>query len=459
MVETTLIKNGTVITVDGRNRICKDGAIVIQNDRIVDVGKTREIKRGYKSDTEIDASKKAVLPGLINLHLHSGMIRGTAEDLPVWEWLRKFIDPMHHALRKEEAYIAAKLCYAEQLKAGITCCLDMYRYQDRSADAAEELGNRVVLSPYVADRPEYDYFEKIEDNVKLVKTRHGSANGRIQVWFGLEHLVYCTEDAYRKVAEYAKKYGVGIHTHGEESLEMVLRLTKEYRKRPTEVLYDRGVLGPKTVLAHCVWLEPVEIKLIAKTKTSVSHNPVSNMKLASGVAPVPELLKHGVNVGLGSDGIKENNRLDIIQEMKFASLLQRVHRLDASLLPADQVLRMGTINGAKALALDKDIGSLEKGKKADVILIDLKKLHLSPRLQGEFFNIIPNIVYAAQGSDVETVIVDGKNVMENRVLKNVDEDTLTDMHTRTARTLLERRKPFVPTDEGAKAVQERLELK
>ncbi|MEM2896570.1 MAG: amidohydrolase [Candidatus Bathyarchaeia archaeon] len=446
MGEAIIIENGTIITVDEKNRIYKKGSVAIQRNRIVEIGDSEEINRKYKADIKIDAKNKAILPGFINLHMHSGLIRGTAEDLPLWDWLRKFVDPKHRVLKSDDAYAAALLCYSEAIKAGITCVLDMYRYMHRCAEAAEKVGIRAVLAPYVADRPGYDYFEKIEDNLKLLKERHGSANGRIHVWFGLEHLVYCTEEAFRKVSEYAKRYDVGIHTHGEESLEMALKLTKEYGKTPIEVFNERGILGPKTVLAHCVWLTPIEIKLLAVTKTSVAHCPVSNMKLASGVAPLPELIAHGVNVGLGSDGIKENNRIDMIQEMKIASILQKVHNLDAGLVPAEQALRMATINGAKALGLESDIGSIEVGKKADLIIIDLKKLHLSPVLFGEFFNIIPNIVYAAQGSDVDAVIVDGKVVMENRELKNVSEDEIMDLHTKITEEILERRKPFVPKD-------------
>jgi 5-methylthioadenosine/S-adenosylhomocysteine deaminase len=172
-----------------------------------------------------------------------------------------------------------------------------------------------------------------------LREKHGSVNSRIHVWFGLKHLVYCSEEAFYKVSEYAKCYNVGIHTHGEESLEMAIKLTKDYGKTPIEVFYERGILGPKTVLAHCVWLTSIEIKLLSITKTSVAHCPISNMKLSFGVAPIPELIRHWVNVGLRSDGIKENNRIDLIQEMKIASILQKAHNLDASLISAEQALK------------------------------------------------------------------------------------------------------------------------
>jgi len=417
---------------------------LIEDDRITAVGESDKIAKETKPDVVIDAARKAVLPGFVNAHVHSGLIRGTAEDLPLWQWLRKHVDPKHRVLTSDDAYAAASLCYAEMIKAGVTCALDMYRFMDRCADAAEETGIRVVLAPYVADKPGYEYFENLADNERLIRSRHGGANGRVNVWVGLEHLVYCSENAFRKAREFADKYGVGIHTHGEESLEMYQQISKEYGKRPIEVFRDYGILGPKTVLAHCVWLSPVEIEILARTGTSVAHCPTSNMKLASGVAPIPELIGKNVNVGLGSDGVKENNRLDLIQEMKMASLLQKVHHLDATLLPADQVLRMATVNGAKDLGMEKQIGSLTTGKKADIILLNLNKPHLTPVLRGEFSNVIPHIVFAAQGSDVETVLVDGRIVMENRILRTVNEEEVMERAGRVTYDLLERRKPFVP---------------
>jgi len=446
MSDRVLIKNGIVVTLDGQERVFEKGALLTENDRITAVGNTTDVEKTGKGDIVIDAKGKIVLPGFINTHVHSGLIRGTAEDLPLWEWLRKHVDPKHKALQREDAYAAAKLCYSEMIKAGITTALDMYRYMDRCADAAEETGIRIFLAPYVADKPGYEYFEKQADNEKLIKERNGGADGRINVWLGLEHLIYCSEESFHKARELADKYGVGIHTHGEESLEMYERLSREHGKRPIEIFRDYGILGPKTVLAHCVWLSPTEMEILGKTHTSVAHCPVSNMKLASGVAPVPELIKRGVNVGLGSDGVKENNRLDLIQEMKIASLMQKVHHLDATTLPAKQALRIATVNGAKALGMESQLGSLEVGKKADVVILDGVKPHMTPLLTGEFSNIVANTVFAAQASDVETVLINGKIVMEKRVLKTVNETEVIQLATKTTYDLLERRRPFVPKD-------------
>ncbi|NLL17695.1 MAG: amidohydrolase [Clostridia bacterium] len=441
-----LIKNGYVVTVDDDFTIYPKGAVYVKNGRIVEVGDSSVLEKKYEVQgvETIDAQGKAVIPGLINTHLHSGIIRGTAEDLPLWEWISKHVDPKHKVLTAEDAYVASSLCYGESLLAGTTCVVDMYRFMDRCADAAEETGIRAVLVPYVADRPNYSYFETIEDNIRLVEERHGSANDRIHVWFGLEHLVYCTEEAYHRVADLAVKYGVGIHTHGEESIDMVQRISRKYGCSPIQLFYNRGILGPKTLLAHCVWLTPIEMELLAKTGTSVAHCPISNMKLASGVAPIPAYLAKGISVGLATDGVKENNNLDLFEEMKFASLLQKVHHLNAELMPAEETLRIATIYGAKAIGLDHEIGSIEAGKKADLVLVNLRRLHMAPILEDDYANIVANIVFSANGGDVDTVLVDGKVVVEEHKLMTVDEEYLIDKATQTTKALIERRRPFVP---------------
>mgnify|MGYP006291843895 CR=1 FL=1 len=441
--ETVLIENGIVVTVNDANEVRPDAAVLVEDERIAAVGDPGEIRAEHRIDRRVDASGKAVLPGFVDLHLHSGFIRGLAEDMPVFEWLKEHVDPTHEALRREEARVGYELAYAEMAKAGITTALDMYRFMEEAADVAADYGVRVTLAPYVAD--EYDYFETLEDSRRLVEEHHGDADGRVRVWYGLEHLTYATEEAYHKVSEYAAEApeGVGIHTHGEESREMHEQLTEEYGQPPIAELHERGILGPDTVLAHVVWLEPEERALIADTGTGVAHCPVSNMKLASGVAPIPDLLDRGVAVGVGGDGIKENNRIDVIQEMKQAALLQKVHNLDATTITAEQALRMGTIGGARALGLEDEIGSIEAGKRADLTVLDLQQLHMSPVLQdpepGGYRNVVPNVVHAAQAADVSDVMVDGEWIVRRGEFLPADQEELLEKHERATRQILERR--------------------
>jgi 5-methylthioadenosine/S-adenosylhomocysteine deaminase len=443
--EITAIANGVVITVDRSDTIYEDGAVIVEDGRIIDVGKSDEVLPKYRKDFVIDAKKRAVLPGFVNAHFHSGIIRGVAEDLALWDWLRKYIDPKHRVLTPSDAHASSKLCYTESIKAGVTTVLDMERFMDRCADSAEEVGLRAVLAPYVSDK--FDGFEKPEDNYRLLADRNGSANGRVNVWLGMEHLMYCSEELYRKGAELARKHNVGIHTHGEESKEMAERITKEHGgRRPTKVLRDYGILGPRTVLAHCVWLDDEEMRIIAETKTAVAHCPVSNFKLASGVARVPEMLGLGILVGLGSDGIEENNRIDLMQEMKMAGLIQKGTHRDATLMPAKKLLRMATIDGATALGLGGEVGSIEPGKKADISILDLNQPHLTPALNGESFNVVSNIVYAAEPHDVLTVLVDGRVVMENRKIAHLNEQEIIEDATKASVGVLERIKELVPPD-------------
>ncbi len=442
--ETILIKNGIVLTMDKQRKTLDDGAVVIRDDKIVDVGKTSAIlKKKYKADKIINAKKMAVIPGLINTHIHSDLIRGTADDLPLVPWLDNYIWPWHRVVTPDIAYTTALLTYSEALKSGTTCLLDMFRYMHRCADAAKETGIRAVLAPMAADSPDYT-LESFEDNEKLVRTRNGYAEGRVRVWFGMEWVFISSDEHVRQIVEGARKYKTGIHAHSSEIKDEWDMAMKRFGKHSIEAFNDMGLLGKNTVIAHCCWLTDKERQLLGRTGTNIAHCAVSNQKLADGVCPVPELVQYGANVSLGTDGLKENNTADMFEVMKFASLLHKVTRLEATILPAMQVLEMATIKGAKSLGLDREIGSIEPGKKADVILVNLHKLRTTPVLFGEHFNVISHLVYAAHGDDVETSFVDGKIVMENRVLRNVNEEKLIETATKTTERVMEERKKFLP---------------
>lgn len=437
--EKIVIKNGIVLTMDRNDCVIKDGAVVISGDKILAVDKTEKIESEHKGDRVINAKGKAIIPGFVNIHLHSWVTKGVGEKYTLERWLNSFVHPQHQALRPDEAYVGSLMSYADSIKSGVTCVLDMYRFMHKAADAAEKLGLRAFLAPIVSDVD--DIHEKFADNEKLIRERHGSADGRVNVWCGVDHTDSSAE-LFMKVRECANKYKVGIHVHSNESIHDIEFSKKRDGKRPIEFLYDCGIPGPDVVLAHCIWLSNREIQILSTTKTNVAHCPVSNMKLADGVAPVPTLMKNGVNVGLASDDTIETIGLDMFTAMKTAVLLHRINEMDATIMSARDVFRMATVNGAKALGMEKELGSIELGKKADIAIIDLHRLHLTPILHGEFSNLLPLLVHAGNGSDVETVIIDGKIVMENRVLKTVDEDQLIRDATEAAEELLGRGKQF-----------------
>ncbi len=420
-----------LILMDQSNNVIPNGAALIGSDgRIQAVGEASVVV-GANPGIEVKRlENRLLMPGLINTHAHSGLLRGTAEGLPVWEWLEKFIDPMHRVVNEREAEIASWLCYGEALLSGTTTIVDMWRHMHGSAKAAAGLGIRAVLVPYVAEHPDHDYFETLNTNEALIKQWHGGAEGRVHVWVGLEHMFYATPEAYKRAIDISKHYGVGFHTHSNESKFDVEETQRRYNKRPVEMLEEFGLLdAPHTLLAHCVWLSDHEIELLAKHVVGVAHNPVSNMKLASGAARVEDLLASGVAVGLGTDGEKENNNLDMFEEMKTSSLLAKLSKLDASALDAWTVCRMATITGARAIGLDSEIGSIEVGKQADLIAVRTDTPRMTPLLTGSDGNLHHNLVHAVQGGDVDMTMVAGKIVVENGKLLTADlQELIADMN-------------------------------
>lgn len=411
-----------VLTMDAENRVLTDGAVLVQGNRIGAVGKREELVAAHPAAALVRLPDRLLMPGLVNAHMHSGFLRGTAEHLPVWDWLRLHINPMHRVLNAQEAEAASWLCYAESVLSGTTTTLDMWRFMEGSAKAAEGIGNRLVCVPYVGEHADYDYFDRLDDNEALIESRHGSAEGRISVWVGLEHLFYADEAGQRRAIELAKRHNTGFHTHCSEAEVEVAEFERRYGCRAMFALDKLGFFeAPKALIAHAVWLDPAEVALIAGRGVAVAHNPVSNMKLASGIAPIEAMLKAGVAVGLGTDGEKENNNLDVFEEMKTASLLGKLKSLDAAALDSWQALRMGTILGAKALGLDHEIGSLEAGKKADLIAVRTDTPRMTPLFgEGPYFNLQHNLVHAVRGSDVDLTMIDGRVVVQDGRLLGTD---------------------------------------
>lgn len=417
-----LLHADVLIPMTDNHAVIPDGAVLVGSDgRIQAVGEAPALLAANPGVPVKRLADRLLMPGLINTHAHSGLLRGTAEGLPVWEWLQQYIDPMHRVINAREAEIASYLCYAEALLSGTTTIVDMWRYMHGSAKAAAELGIRAVLVPYVAEHPDHDYFETLNTNEALIQQWHGGANGRIQVWVGLEHMFYASPEAWQRAIEMSRHYQVGFHTHSNESRFDVEETQRRYGQRPIEALETFGLLDAhRVLLAHCVWLSEHEIELLAQHRVGVAHNPVSNMKLASGAAPVEALLASGVAVGLGTDGEKENNNLDMFEEMKVSSLLAKLSKLDAAALDAWAVCRMATLGGARALGLETEAGSIEAGKQADLIAIRTDTPRMTPLLVGPDGNLHHNLVHAVQGGDVDMTMVGGQIVVDGGKLLTAD---------------------------------------
>ncbi|MEY2450947.1 MAG: 5-methylthioadenosine/S-adenosylhomocysteine deaminase [Acidimicrobiaceae bacterium] len=407
----TLIRNGIVLPMTG-TAVLDPGSVLIEGSDIVAIGDVEALDGDPRcaGAEVVDATDHAILPGLHNAHMHSGLLRGTAESLSLWDWLKTYVDPAHKALTPEIAEIASLHCYAESVLAGTTSLMDMWRFMEGSAAAAGKIGIRATLVPYVADG-EFDYFESIESNRRLLESHRTAADGRVRTWVGLEHLMYCSEDCFAAAVDLMNEFDTGLHTHSSETTWEVEESLRRWGRRPIEVFHDRGILSNRSVVAHAVWLDDAEIELLASTGTSVAHCPCSNMKIASGPARIGALRAAGVTVGLGSDGEKENNNLDLIEEMKFASLLQKVTLLDPTVGDPWDILAMATIDGARALGLDAVSGSLEPGKRADVVTVWLGGLHTTPLLHGADFNAAAHLVFSSSGHDVRDVWVDGHRLV------------------------------------------------
>lgn len=450
----TLLRADYVVPMTTDNAVIVDGAVVIDTGgKIVGVGAGDVMQRDYPEASVRHLPDRLLMPGLINAHCHSGLLRGTAEGLPVWDWLQQFIDPMHRVLNAEEAEAAAWLCYAEALLSGTTTIVDMWRFMDGSARAAQELGIRAVLVPYVGEHPDHNYFETLDTNEALIRQWHGKANGRIQTWVGLEHMFYAIPAAWERAVAITREYGVGLHTHSNESRFDVEETQRRYGMRPVEALEKFGLLDAhRVLLAHCVWLDDSEIALLAGRGVGVTHNPVSNMKLASGAAPVEKLLAAGVQVGLGSDGEKENNNLDVFEEMKVASLLAKLSKLDASALDSWSICRMATAMGSRALGLEKVTGTLEAGKSADLIAVRTDTPRMTPLVTGPLLNLHHNLVHAVQGGDVDLTMVDGRILVDNGQLQSASLRTLIDRVNRLTPGLFERRSQWLASHGAVNAL-------
>ncbi|MEO1020233.1 MAG: amidohydrolase [Pseudomonadota bacterium] len=446
-----IIAGGHLLTMDARLRVIVDGAVAIEGGYIKALGPLAELRQQFPAAPVQHDPDTLLMPGLINAHCHSGLLRGTAERLPVWDWLTLYVNPMHRVLQPHEAEAASWLCYAEALLSGTTTIVDMWRFMEGSAKAAEALGNRLVAVPYVAHHPDYDYFDTFEMNEALIEEWHGKADGRVRVWVGLEHIFYADAVGQRRAIDLAKIHATGIHTHFSEARIEVDEFVQRFGKRPMYALEELGFFeAPRTMLAHAVWLDDDEIAFIAERSVGIAHNPVSNLKLASGIAPVSAMRAAGIPVGIGTDGEKENNNLDMFDDMKFSSLVGKLREMDAGAVDSWDVLEMATMGGARALGLDDEIGSIEAGKRADIIAVRTDTPRMTPLFgDGPNFNLQHNLVHSVRGSDVAMTMIDGRIVVENGRLQMANLNEILDRARALAPDLFARRAAFLAEDQGS----------
>jgi 5-methylthioadenosine/S-adenosylhomocysteine deaminase len=415
------ITGGTLMTMSAEMEIIEDSIVCIKDGLIVMVGRNSD--RGFvafKTKETIDATGCIVMPGLVNTHTHLPMVcfRGMADDLPLMDWLNKHIFPAEaRFVNKIMVYEGATLAMAEMILSGTTTFCDGYFFEDAVAEALSAAGMRAVVSQGFADfiTPDKPKLEKMMAAAERFVTHWQPYAPMITPAYFCHSPYTCSPATLVNVKEAAREAGILYLMHLLENKDEIDTILNRYGKKPVRHLLDLGVLDEQTVAVHCNWLTKEDMAVFADLGVKVSHNPESSMKLAAGVAPIPEMLKLGIKVGLGTDGSASNNDLDMFREMDTAAKIHKVTSLDPTVMSAETVLTMATIGGAKVLGLDKLIGSIETGKQGDIILVDMNQPHLTP-----LYNCYSQLVYAARGADVKTSIINGKIVMKNRQLRTID---------------------------------------
>jgi cytosine/adenosine deaminase-related metal-dependent hydrolase len=394
----------------------------------------------------MDAAGMIVIPGLVDCHVHTvqTLFRGICDNLGLLPWLQKYIYPMESAMDSEDVYTSSLAGYAEMIKSGTTTCADMQsvRHTDSAFEAAGKIGIRSLIAKSMMDQdsiPESlqeDTSTSIAESMKLYRKWHRAEDGRLRCMLGPRFLQGCSEKLLGEVAQISNQTGMSVHIHAAENSTEVKNDIEKYGKRTVEKLHDLGLVGAKSLLVHCVHLSDREIGLIAEENANVVHCPSSNLKLASGICPVPRLMQSQVNVTVGVDGAACNDNLDMFKDMKLASLVSKISgqpQVQVSSVSAMNILEMATVNGARALGMQDEIGSIEKGKKADLTILNMRNIETTPML-----DVLNQIIYSTDGHAVKTVIIDGKIVMENRHLTTVDEDALVQKAQSRAEKIVEK---------------------
>lgn len=418
-----IIRGGTVVTMDGSRRVIENGGVAIKGGRVVAVGTSAEMDLNYSSRQVIDALGKVVIPGLINGHTHVPMtlFRGIADDLDLQEWLTKYIFPAEAKNVTEDfVRVGTRLGLAEMIRSGTTTYCDMYYFEDAIADETFKAGVRGVLGETVIDFPVADNKTNAEAMAYVEKFVSRWKGNSLIVAAIAPHAPYTVSEEHLKaVRAFSDRTGAPIVIHISETKREVDDSIKDKGTSPVNYLNRFGFLNDKVIAAHMVWPTQEELGLLKKLGVGLVHNPQSNMKLASGVAPVPEMLKQDMCVGLGTDGAASNNDLNLWEEMDTAAKLHKLISKDPKVVSAQEAFEMATIRGARALHLEKEIGSIEEGKRADLVIVDLDGLNQTP-----FYNIYSDLVYSSKAGDVRTVIVEGKVLMRDRRLLTLNEATI-----------------------------------
>jgi 5-methylthioadenosine/S-adenosylhomocysteine deaminase len=436
-MKSILIKGGTLLTMDKQDAVVR-GDLLIRDGRITSLGETAQT-----ADIVIDAVGCAVIPGFIQSHIHlcQTLFRGAADDLLLLDWLKKRVWPLEAAHTAASVKASARLGVAELIKGGTTCALTMETVNHTAEvfKVVEDSGFRATVGKCMMDKGDevpgalHEETEtSIKESLALLETWHGKAEGRIRYCFAPRFALSCTRELLARVAQLARERNVLVHTHASENRNECALVESETGLRNVAYLDSLGLSGRHVVLAHCVHLDAAEVETLANTGTNVAHCPSSNLKLGSGIAEIARMLDRGVSVSLGADGAACNNRLDMFTEMRSMALLQKsLHGPDV--IPAKQALRIATIGGAIALGLEKQVGSLESGKQADVAVVNLRSLHSSP-----YQDPVSALVYSAQTSDVQSVVIDGQVVMKDGELLTLDERTVVEEASRAGTELINR---------------------
>ncbi|SLM31650.1 5-methylthioadenosine/S-adenosylhomocysteine deaminase [Desulfamplus magnetovallimortis] len=423
-----LITNGTVLTMDRAMRCIKDGAVAVENGNIVKID-NKDRLAGFIEDESatcqiIDAKGGIIMPGLVNSHTHASMtlFRGLADDLPLMEWLTQHIFPAEALLTGELVHKGAMLACAEMIMSGTTCFCDMYLFENEVAKAASNCGMRAVVGEVLYDFPSPNY-GALENGFEYVNNMMAQWRDDPLITVAVEpHATYtCAPELLQRASILAREHNAPLIIHVAETLSESEQINEKYGKSPAAFLADLGILSSNLIACHSIHLSKEDMELYKKYDVKVAHCPESNMKLASGVAKIPEMIDNGICVGLGTDGCASNNDLDMFLEMDTAAKLHKVFTMNPEAISAETALKMATINGAKALGLDTITGSIEVGKRADIIIVDSDRPHMIP-----LYNPYSHIVYSATGSDVSTTIIDGRVVMKNRKLISMNAEAVMD---------------------------------